>query len=79
MDISEAVGAKVASKMRSTLVQALDISDGDSGSEEEAIPVHNKRGMKLDKLHTVITSIFRKVVWLHKVIYTSTGRPDLST
>ena len=41
--------AKVASRMRRTLVLDLLISDKESGSEEEAIPIHKKSGLKSGK------------------------------
>ena len=71
---SDTMRARVVSRMRSALVLCLAISDEDSGSEEEANPIHKKRGIKLGKLHTGDTCIITNVEWLHKVIYTSTGR-----
>ena len=49
-DISDVVRAKVTSRMRCVPVLGLAISDKDSGSEEKAVPIHKKRGMKSGKL-----------------------------
>ena len=61
--------------MRSACVLGLVISDEDSRSEDEAIPVHKKRGLNSGMLQMVDMSVLRKVVCPHKVVYTSTGRP----
>ena len=50
VEIAEAVRANVTSRMRSTPATDLIISD-----EEEAIPVHRKRGLKSAKLRTADT------------------------
>ena len=49
-DISEAVRANVTSRMRSALVLSLVISDKDSGSKEEALPIPKIKGLKSSKL-----------------------------
>ena len=74
-DITEALRVNVTSMIRSALVLCLRISDKDSGSEEEALPIPKIKGLKSGNPRTADTSILRKVVWPHKVVYTSTGRP----
>ena len=51
-------------------------TDDDSASDEEqTTPTWKRKGLNCGKLHTADTLVLKRIIWPHKVVYTSTGQP----
>ena len=73
--ISEAIRAKVASRMHQTTILDLITTDEESGLKEEPTPEPKRKNLKSGKLRTADSTVLHKLVWLHRVVYTTTRKP----
>ena len=52
----------------------LITTDEEPGSEEDPTPKPKRKSLKSGKLRTADSSVLNKVVWLHEMVYTTTGK-----
>ena len=75
-DIADEVLARVTSCLRVTSALDLPTMDDELGSEEEVTtPAPKRKGLTLSKICTADTTVLRKIIWAHEVVYTSAGQP----
>ena len=72
--MADEVRVRVDSCLRGTPTLYGFTDDKSSSEDEAALPAHQKQGLKTGKIRTTDSMVTKKVVWWHKVVYTTQGQ-----